>query len=138
MMAYCLAKDVLDLTGYTEEDFNKVDPGAFKDLVTKWIGQADALIDADRRRSFNVAGADLQYAPLLENISMRITANIMAKAVQLRTSPVEKIDEFTARIVPFSLIDTSIQTDLQKLPCAPKIGMAICSPPRRHHSHEGD
>lgn len=138
MMAYCIPKDVLDLTGYEESDFGKIDPGAFEDLVADWIDEADGLIDEDRNRTFDITGADVKHARTLKLASMQITANIMKKSTQFRTSPVAKIDEFTINPPPVPIIDDDVKALLKKLPCAPRIGMAICSPPRRHHSHEGD
>jgi hypothetical protein len=140
-MPYCTAKDVINFTGYEESDFDKVDPGAFEDLVTKWIGHADGMINRNRNRTFDVTGDDAELAPVLEDISMRITANIMAKASQFRTSPVEKIDDFTMRLVPSEILDASIRADLKTLPGVARMGMGIASGHHHHHHnhhhHEG-
>ena len=130
---YCTAKQVKDFTGHKASDFELNDPGVFDAKIEEWIEDAQGLINADRNRTFDPDVADVQYAGLLRGITIRIVANIMGKALQLRTSPVEKIDEFTARLVDTSVIDDGIKADLKKLPAVPKLGLGIAQ--RRHHHH---
>jgi len=126
-VSYCTPKEVKEFTGYKESDFDIVDAGAFDSLIEKWIKQADAIIDADRRRSFDPEDVDAQYAELLKNISVRIVANYMTKAIQLRTSPVEKIDDFTVRVVDSGFVTQAIRDDMQRLPRAIQFAIAICN-----------
>lgn len=134
-MPYCTAKQVKDFTGHKASDFELNDPGTFDAKIEEWIEEAEGLIDGDRNRTFDPDVADVQYAGLLRGITLRITANIMAKALQLRTSPVEKLDDFTARIVDTSVLDDGIKADLKKLPAVARLGLGISHHRRHHHHH---
>jgi len=124
-VSYCTAEEVKEFTGYKESDFSLMDSGAFEELIEKWIKQADAIINADRGRTFDPDEDDAAYAELLRNISMRIVANYMTKAIQLRTSPVERIDDFTVRVVDSGVVTQSIRDDMQRLPRAINFAIAI-------------
>jgi hypothetical protein len=126
---YCTAKDVAEFSGIKESDFDISNHGEYETLVNKWIAHADAIIDADRGRSFDIAQADSVHAPLLQNLSMRITANIMAQAQQNRTLPVEKMDDFSAKIIRQVVVTDDIKADLKRLPGVAKLGIGIAAPP---------
>lgn len=132
---YCTAKQVKEFTGHEASDFKMDDPGAFDAKVEEWIEDAEGLIDGDRNRTFDPDVADVQYAGLLRGITLRIMANIMGKALQLRTSPIEKLDDFTARIVDTSVLDDGIKADLKKLPAVARLGLGISHHRHHHHHH---
>lgn len=123
---YCTLNDVKEFTAFKEEDFGLVNPGSFDTMIEKLITQADVMINRDRGRTFNTAGADAELAPLLQNISMRITANAMIKAVDNRTLPVDKIDNASRRIdLLIPQITDDIKADLRRLPGGARFAMGI-------------
>lgn len=138
-MAYATAEDVIEFTGHEAEDFNLSNTSAFYDLVGKWIGQAESIINTDRGRTFDLED-DIQYAPLLQNITTRLVANMMAKAIQLRTSPVERIDDFTVRVIDTKVIDAGIRADLNLLPTGGLgiIGMCVVNEATRLAEEEAE
>jgi hypothetical protein len=123
---YCSVNDVVDFTGIKAEDVGIAEaPEKFKAWVESLIAQADSMIDAHCRRSFDPEEADAKYRDLLAGISMKITANLIMKSLQLRTSPVEKIDDFVIRVADSSVITEDIKESLALLPIAPNIGIGI-------------
>jgi hypothetical protein len=124
-VSYSTAKEVIAFAGHKEEDFGVSDPGAYTVLVEGWIAQADAIIDADRGRTFDIADADVAYAPLLNNLSVAIAANIMAQAIEIRTMPVEKIDDLSQNLPRTPLVTEDIKANLKRLPGVAKLGLGI-------------
>ena len=116
---YCTFEEVKNLTGHTEEDFDSTDIGEYKELVESWITQASSLIDLTTGRTWDIAGDDEIYIPVLSNACLRIVANQMQRAIQYRTSPVERIDDFTLRVIPPTILTNDILADLALLPGAP-------------------
>lgn len=135
---YCTADEVKDFTGYRESDFSFVNPGEFNTKIEGWIAQADGIINAHRRRTFDVEDADAQYADLLKNLSLRITKNIMAEAAQSRTAPIEKIDDYTIRMIANAVVTPDIRDELGLLPRSANFAMSVSSHRHHHHHHEDD
>ena len=135
---YCTVDDVKDYTGGKEEDFNFVNPGQFDQKVEGWIAQADAIINRSRRRTFDPIEADVQYADLLKSLSTRITMRIMAEAKQSRTSSIEKIDDYTMRMIDNKILSPDILAELDLLPAGVNFAMSVTSHRRHHHHHHED
>jgi hypothetical protein len=59
----------------------------------------------------------------------------MAEAGQSRTAPIEKIDDYTLRMVDNRILTADIKDELDLLPAGVNFAMSVISHRHHHHHH---
>lgn len=111
-MIYGSASQVVELTGVRAADLGVSE----EDLTTalnRWLGQIRVLIDLDRGRTF--APSDPAY-PLVEQVAVRMAANMVGHAQLRRETRVIRVDDWTVRVVPDVVMSSDVKSDLRRIP----------------------
>lgn len=107
-MAYCTTEEVIGLTGVTPKKLklDGDDNESLNTLLTKWISQAESLIDSYCRTSWtDVPGA-------VSNVCLRLVANMLALAVARRETAMVKVNDWTIKISDDNVFNDSLKADL--------------------------
>lgn len=108
-MTYCTTEEVIGLTGVTPKKLklDGDDNEGLNTLLTKWISQAESLIDSYCHTSWtdNVPGA-------VSNVCLRLVANMVALAVARRETALVKVNDWTIKISDDNVFNDSLKADL--------------------------
>ncbi len=107
---YGTYKMVKAATGVKPEDLSLNTEEELQHVIESWLLEAKDYIDRNRRRSF-----DEDTPPMIENIAVRIVANMIGIATQRRTSPIIQTGDFNVQLVEDEVITQSIRSDLRRL-----------------------
>ena len=116
---YSTPEDVISYTGIKPKDlgFGEEDEDGLKALIEVWLTQIKSLIDADRNRNYLVEGT---VPAGIDNIALRMAANLVAIAVVRRDTPIVRVDDFNIQIVRDEIFTEPIQKDLSRFPAKPR------------------
>ena len=126
MAHYSSPAEVIQFTGTRPEDFGLATVSELEALILPWLAQAKDLIDADRNRDYHAevtAGRRASVPPGINNIAMRIVANMLAMAVLRRETPVVKAADFAVQMVEDQVFTDSVKSDLRRYPAKSRIGI---------------
>lgn len=109
---------VIDLTGVTPDQLGKATQDELEALLTRWLQDAQSMIDAFLERDLEeeVAAGQLAAIPsLVVSAAERIAANMVALAHQRRLGPVIQESEFSVQLSSDSVFTKAIRDDLAPL-----------------------
>jgi len=109
-MLYANAEDVIQFTGVTPDDLQLESSVELISLVEKWVEQATSLIEQDRNRVYDPVPAGI------ENICIRMTANMVGYAVQRRNTTTVTHDDYDTRLIEDKMMTPSTKSDLRRWP----------------------
>lgn len=109
-MAYCTAQEVRTFTGATPETFRlkKDDTTGLNNIIISWISQSESIIDSYCNTTWpgEVPG-------LVQNVCLRLAANMVALAVARRDTPLIKVNDWTIRISSSDIFTQDLKDDLK-------------------------
>lgn len=129
---YSSAEEVIAYTGVRAADFKLVaDTGGsgltadekLYAIINVWLAQAKDLIDTDRCRDYASESSEVPAG--INNIAMRICANMVAQAVIRRETPIIRVGEYAVKFNDDAIFTRAIQTDLARYPKKANFRMAI-------------
>jgi len=110
----------LGLPGTVDQGENETEI-TLEEVLEQWLVEAKSLIDLDRNRDFHADYAQevngdtvYNYPPGLDNVAMRLVANMVAQAVMRRETPIVQIDDFTINMVDDQVFTQAIRADLRR------------------------
>lgn len=109
---YCTPQQVIKFIGVTPQQFGlqKTDTNGLIAILTEWILQADSLIDD----FCNNPSIETNTPKSVENVSMRITANMVSLAQARKNTPVINVDDWKVSILDFEVFPQFLKDDLRK------------------------
>src|SRR5581483_1899910 len=120
-MAYCTPDEILQLTGIRPANFSLADdpPGpdaqtAYEKLsaiLSAWADNISSAIDA-RLKNGSVSDTDARYKGI-KDVCLRTVAKLVATAMQMRLSPVIRIDDFIMRVLNTSDVTKELSAELR-------------------------
>ena len=114
MAPYSNAADVIEYTGVKPGDLYLESDAALATLLDKWLVQVSALMHKHQRVEYEDPDEELTAA--LDNIAMRICANMIGQAKLRRDYHVIRIGDFAVRMVEDAILTSDILNDLAALP----------------------
>lgn len=88
---------------FNEEDNHKLD-----DVLDKWISQSESLIKSYTHNEFTGEIPDA-----VKNVCLRLTANMIALAIERRDTPRTKVTEWTIKVSSSDIFTSDLKEDLQ-------------------------
>jgi len=125
MKMYSTPEKVISYTGVRPQDFYLEDDGEktaeekLKEMIEGWLLQVKDLIDADRNRDYNKEvdeGKREKVPPGIENIALRMAANMVAQAQLRRETPIVRHDDYSVDMVEDKVMTNAIKNDLARFP----------------------
>lgn len=109
-MSYCTPLELRELTGATPQNFRleKTDDDGLNTLFTKWITQSKDLIDTYCHQTFNT-----ETPPAIQNICLRLAANMVAMATARRDTPLIKVNDWSIQISSSKVFTADLKEDLR-------------------------
>jgi len=107
---YSTPKDVINYSGATPEALGLSDTAELNELVETYLIAAKDAIDSDRNRTFTTP-----VPALVDNIAMRIAANMVRMAERQRSGSVIAIDAYQIRVEEPALFTEAIRRDLSRI-----------------------
>ena len=106
------AEDIIEFTGVKPKTFrlNKEDTEGLKTILEKWIGQSESLICNFCNYDFNEQEGDIPGA--VQNVCLRLTANMVALAQARKDTPVIKVNDWTIKTVGSDIFTEDLKEDL--------------------------
>lgn len=110
---YSTPEEVIHYTGVKPVDFGLEEQAELITLIETWLLQVKDLIDRDRNRNYL---SEVEVPAGIENIAMRMAANMVALANLRRETPVVKHDDFNIKMVEDKIFTNGIKEDLSRYP----------------------
>ena len=126
MEFYSTPEAVMRYTGIRHSDLGLEDEEQLKAILRDLLREAKDLIDQDRNRDYHeeiLDGKRDAVPPGINNIALRMVANMMAQAVMRRDTPIVRVDDFSFQMVDDQVFTNAIKKDLSKYPYKPNLGM---------------
>ena len=103
--------DVINFHGLKPKHLNleKDDTSKLETIVSGWIEQSQDLINTYTNRNYT----DETVRPSVQNICLRLTANMVNLAIQNRDSPIIKVNDWTISTVPNDIFTDELKDDLK-------------------------
>ena len=103
--------DVINFHGLKPKHLNleKDDTSKLESIVSGWIEQSQDLINTYTNRNYT----DTTVRPSVQNICLRLTANMVNLAIQNRDSPIIKVNDWTVQTVPNDIFTDELKEDLK-------------------------
>jgi hypothetical protein len=103
--------DVINFHGLKPKHLNleKDDTSKLETIVSGWIEQSQDLINTYTNRNYT----DETVRPSVQNICLRLTANMVNLAIQNRDSPIIKVNDWTVQTVPNDIFTDELKDDLK-------------------------
>ena len=103
--------DVINFHGLKPKHLNldKDDTSKLESIVSGWIEQSQDLINTYTNRNYT----DTTVRPSVQNICLRLTANMVNLAIQNRDSPIIKVNDWTVQTVPNDIFTDELKDDLK-------------------------
>ena len=114
---YSTPGKVISYTGVRPQDFyledgeEKTAEEKLEELIEGWLLQIKDLIDADRGREYKE-----DIPPGIENIALRMAANMVAQAQLRRETPIVRHDDYSVDMVEDKVMTNAIKNDLARFP----------------------
>lgn len=110
---YSSAAEVISYTGVRPADFGLETDEALTSVIEGWLAQAKDLINADRNRDYS---QEATVPPGINNIALRLVANMVAQAQFRRETPIVRVDDFNVQMVEDRVFTDGIRRDLARYP----------------------
>lgn len=109
-MMWISVDDVINFHGLKPKHLNldKDDTSKLETIVSGWIEQSQDLINTYTNRNYT----DETVRPSVQNICLRLTANMVNLAIQNRDSPIIKVNDWTVQTVPNDIFTDELKEDL--------------------------
>ena len=110
-MMWISVDDVINFHGLKPKHLNldKDDTSKLESIVSGWIEQSQDLINTYTNRNYT----DTTVRPSVQNICLRLTANMVNLAIQNRDSPIIKVNDWTVQTVPNDIFTDELKEDLK-------------------------
>ncbi|AIS32484.1 phage-related protein [Methanobacterium formicicum] len=110
-MTYCTVDEIIGLTGVSPKKLklDADDNDGLKNLLEKWISQAESLIDSHCHTTWT--GTDIPGA--VSNVCLRLVANMVALAVARRETALVKVNDWTIKISDDNVFNEALKADLK-------------------------
>lgn len=110
-MMWISVDDVINFHGLKPKHLNleKDDTSKLETIVSGWIEQSQDLINTYTNRNYT----DETVRPSVQNICLRLTANMVNLAIQNRDSPIIKVNDWTVQTVPNDIFTDELKEDLK-------------------------
>ena len=110
-MMWISVDDVINFHGLKPKHLNleKDDTSKLESIVSGWIEQSQDLINTYTNRNYT----DETVRPSVQNICLRLTANMVNLAIQNRDSPIIKVNDWTVQTVPNDIFTDELKEDLK-------------------------
>ena len=110
-MMWISVDDVINFHGLKPKHLNldKDDTSKLETIVSGWIEQSQDLINTYTNRNYT----DETVRPSVQNICLRLTANMVNLAIQNRDSPIIKVNDWTISTVPNDIFTDELKEDLK-------------------------
>ena len=110
-MMWISVDDVINFHGLKPKHLNleKDDTSKLETIVSGWIEQSQDLINTYTNRNYT----DTTVRPSVQNICLRLTANMVNLAIQNRDSPIIKVNDWTVQTVPNDIFTDELKEDLK-------------------------
>ena len=110
-MMWISVDDVINFHGLKPKHLNldKDDTSKLETIVSGWIEQSQDLINTYTNRNYT----DETVRPSVQNICLRLTANMVNLAIQNRDSPLIKVNDWTVQTVPNDIFTDELKEDLK-------------------------
>ena len=110
-MMWISVDDVINFHGLKPKRLNleKDDTSKLETIVSGWIEQSQDLINTYTNRNYT----DETVRPSVQNICLRLTANMVNLAIQNRDSPIIKVNDWTVQTVPNDIFTDELKDDLK-------------------------
>lgn len=115
---YGTVMGVVDLTGVKPAQLGKATDAELEVLLSRWLGQAQSMINTHLDRDFEaeVAAGQLAAIPdLVHSSAERIVANMVVLGIQRRLSRVVDEDEISVQLSSDAVFTKPIKDDLAPL-----------------------
>lgn len=106
------AEDIIEFTGVKPKTFrlDKDDSNGLKILLEKWIAQSESLICSYCNHDFDKHDNPIPEA--VQNVCLRLTANMVALAQARKDTPVIKVNDWTIQTVGSDIFTDDLKEDL--------------------------
>ena len=103
--------DVINFNGLKPKHLNldKDDTAKLEEVVGDWIIQSQDLINMYTNRHYT----DETVRPAIQNICLRLTANMVTVAIQKRDNPIIKVNDWTVQNAPSDIFTDDLKQDLK-------------------------
>lgn len=103
--------EVINFHGLKPKHLNldKDDTTKLEEIVSDWITQSEDLINTYTNRNYT----DETVRPAVQNVCLRLTANMVNLAIQNRDSPIIKVNDWTITTVPNNIFTDELKDDLK-------------------------
>lgn len=119
---YSTVDEVIAYSGAVPEKLGLETQTQLKQMIEKWLKQITCFINADRNRDY----LDETTLPEgIENIAMRMCANLIRGAERQRSGSVIQLDSSQMVIDDPGIFTKEIKEDLRRFPRKPRFSMAI-------------
>lgn len=110
-MSWVSADDIIEFTGVKPQTFRyeKNDTESLEELLNKWIDQSSSLICSYCNHDFD---EDEEIPDAIQNICIRLTANMVALAQARKDTPVVKVNDWSIQTVSSDIFTDDLKDDL--------------------------
>ena len=131
---YSSPKQVISYTGVRPTDFGLEDDDyqtadkKLESLIKSWLVQVKDLIDMDRNRDYHQEvkkGKRTMVPSGINNIALRMAANMVAQANLRRLTPIVRHDDFSVDMVEDKIFTNAIKRDLARFPYKPNFKLIV-------------
>ncbi len=114
------ADEIIEFTGVKPKTFRleKDDTNGLSVLLEKWIEQSESLICSYCNYDFNKE--EDEVPPAVQNVCLRLTANMVALAQARKDTPVVKVNDWSIQTVGSDVFTDDLKDDLAPWVCERK------------------
>lgn len=107
------AEEIIEFTGIKPKTFRleKDDENGLKEIIRKWILQSQGLICSYCNHNFNEE--EDEVPPAVQNVCLRLTANMVALAQARKDTPVVKVNDWSIQTVSSDIFTDDLKDDLE-------------------------
>jgi len=120
---YSTVAEVVAFSGAVPETLGLSDVADLNELIERWLVQAKDFIDRDRNRNFTTEDAGVPAS--IDNIAMRMCANMIRSAERQRNRSVVEVEggEQELTLDQAWMFTAAIKADLRRIPSKPSFGL---------------
>lgn len=116
---YSSPNEVIRYTSIQPKDLDLDTPEKLNALINQWLVQAKDLIDQDRNRDYHKEvelGKRSSVPSGIDNIALRIVANMVAQAKIRRDTSIVRVDDYEIKMADDEIFTKAIRSDLSLYP----------------------
>lgn len=114
---YSSVNQVKQYTGIRAEDLGFEHEEFLDEVLETWLIQIKDLINRDRNYDYT---KDEEIPAALNNIALRMAANMVAQATLRRETPIVRVDDFNVNMVEDAVLTNAIKQDLRRFLARPR------------------